>query len=244
LITQLVAEEMKEPQLDSSSWSYSKPRAVNQSNNTAMRNGGASKTYSDDSSGSLIGELPMKCSNPIIRAGRQYVSRATIAVNSDVGGPIIVELLNGPLRKHRLTGNFEKKEDWLRMSFSNVVGVADPKPIKAIGLDMKTTLNAVSGEVDSHTFYRFGWWGVGTVLGAIGKAAQANGDTTINYVGDNVVASTASSTSRELKIAAGELGQSLGEVFKGRISRPDTVTVNVNDQIGIVFMDDVCGDTK
>jgi hypothetical protein len=47
-----------------------------------------------------------------------------------------------------------------------------------------------------------------------------------------------------LKIAAGELGQSLGEVFKGRISRPDTVTVNVNDQIGIVFMDDVCGDTK
>lgn len=238
LISQLLNEEgNKVPEYQQTSWSYRQVSAP------ATQSGRYDQVgLNGDGSATLKGELPNQCVNPIIRAGRQYVARATIAVNSDVGGPIIVEMVDGPLRKHRLIGKFTRKEDWLRTEFTDLVGLKDPKKINAIGLDMETALNAVGGEVDYHTFYRYGWWGLGATLSAIGKAAQSSSDTTTVFVGDSVVQNTAKDTSRELKIAAGDLGQSIGEIMKSRINREPTVSLKVNDLVGIVFMDDVCGD--
>jgi hypothetical protein len=238
LISQLVNEEgTKIPEYKETSWSYRQVAAP-----AAPAGQYGQVGVNGDGSATLKGELPNQCVNPIIRAGRQYVARATIAVNSDVGGPIMVEMVDGPLRKHRLIGKFTRKEDWLRTEFTDLVGIKDPKKINAIGLDMDTALNAVGGEVDYHTFYRYGWWGLGATLSAIGKAAQSSSDTTTVYVGDSVVQNTAKDTSRELKIAAGDLGQSIGEIMKSRINREPTVSLKVNDLVGIVFMDDVCGD--
>lgn len=241
LFNSLVEAESEEPRLQSVSWTYKAPKQeVEQGRRVAA--GGARQDGEAGSSGVVTGELPLKCKNPIIRAGRMYMARAVMALNSDVGGPVNVEMLSGPLRKHRLLGAFDRKEEWVRMNFTSVVGIADPKPIKAIGLDTKTALNAVSGDVDYHSLYRYGWWGVGAVLSAVGKAAQSNSNTQTYFVGDSVIQNTAADSSRELKIAAGDLGESLGDVFKDRIDRPLTVSLKVNDEVGIVFMDDVCGD--
>jgi hypothetical protein len=236
----MLAEGTQVPQLQSVSWTYQQP--VQSTSAIAKKGAQGSDSTDYDSDGVLSGELPTKCKNPIIRAGHQYVARSTMAVNSDVGGPVILELVNGPLRKNRLIGKFERKDEWMRMEFNSLVGIKDPVKINAIGLDMTTVLNAVGGDVNYHTFYRYGWWGVGTVLSAIGKAAENNADTQTIFVGDNVVQDTQSDTNREIKMALGDLGQSLGEVMKGRINTPLTVTVNVNDLVGVVFMDDVCGD--
>lgn len=241
LFKALAEAEAEEPRLQSVSWTYKTPK---QEVDQAAREAGgiASQDVGASSAGSVTGELPLKCKNPVIRAGRMYMARAVMALNSDVGGPAIVEMLNGPLRKHRLLGTFDRKEEWVRMNFTSVAGIADPKPIKAIGLDTKTALNAVGGDVDYHSLYRYGWWGVGAVLSAVGKAAQSNSNTQTYFVGDSVIQNTAADSSRELKIAAGDLGESLGDVFKDRIDRPLTVSLKVNDEVGIVFMDDVCGD--
>lgn len=236
----MLAEGSQVPQLQSVSWAYQQP--VQLASDKAKRGAQGSDSNDYDSDGVLLGELPTKCNNPIIRAGHQYVARSTMAVNSDVGGPVILELVNGPLRKNRLIGKFERKDEWMRMEFNSLAGIKDPVKINAIGLDMTTVLNAVGGDVDYHTFYRYGWWGVGTLLGAIGKAAENNTDTKTIFVGDNVVQNAQSDTSREIKMALGDLGQNLGDVMKDRINRPLTVTVKVNDLVGVVFMDDVCGD--
>lgn len=243
LINKLMAAEgAVTPQQQTISWNYQQPAQHVTSNSRAAKGSGSSDYDSEGTPGSLAGELPEKCKNPILRAGHQYVARSTMAANSDVGGPVILELVNGPLRKHRMIGKFERKEEWLRMEFSSLVGIKDPVKINAIGLDMETVLNAVGGDVDYHTFYRYGWWGFGTVLSAIGKAAERNSDTQTIFVGDNVVQNSKSDTSRELKTALGDLGQSIGDVMKDRINRPLTVSVDVNQLVGVVFMDDVCGD--
>jgi hypothetical protein len=239
----MLAEGAQVPQSQTVSWAYQPPKSTTSDSRTSQRS--ASRAYGDkdyDSSGQVTGELPSKCQNPIIRAGHQYVARSTMALNSDVGGPVIVELVNGPLRKHRLFGAFERKDEWMRMEFKSVGGIKDPVKVNAIGLDMETVLNAVGGDVDYHTLYRYGWWGFGTILSAIGKAAERNSDQQTIFVGDNVVTDTASDTAREIKMALGDLGQSLGDVMKDRINRPLTVSLAVNDLVGIVFMEDVCGD--
>lgn len=242
LIKRLVAAEgAQTPVLKSVSWTYQKP-AKKEDAGSGPEGSTTSSTSRYDSDGQLAGELPSLCANPIIRAGHQYVARSTMALNSDVGGPVILELVNGPLRKHKMLGKFERREEWLRMELTSLVGIKDPVKINAIGLDMDTVLNAVGGDVDYHTMYRYGWWGIGTVLSAIGKAAERTADTKTIYVGDNIVQDTASDTSREMKIALGDLGQSVGEIMQDRLNRPLTVSLKVNDLVGIVFMDDVCGD--
>ena len=235
------AEGAETPQLQSVAWNYQQP--AQQAPGTKSTRNTDSEDYDSESNGAtLAGDLPENCKNPVLRAGHQYVARSTMAANSDVGGPIILELVNGPLRKHRMIGKFERKDEWLRMEFRSLVGLKDPVKINAIGLDMETVLNAVGGDVDYHTFYRYGWWGFGTVLSAIGKAAERNADTQTIYVGDNVVQDSKSDTNREIKMALGDLGQSIGDVMKDRINRPLTVSVDVNQLVGVVFMDDVCGD--
>lgn len=239
-VQRIIKNETDDPQMDSQSWSYAPvkttvaSKAVSRNTSTDINEG--------DNGINMNGELANKCKNPVVRAGRQYMARSTMAYSSDVGGPLIVELLNGPLRLHRLKGEAVRKEDWNRISFSTLFGKDDPRRIEAIGLDTETAMNAVGGDVDYHTLYRYGWWGVGATLAALGKAAQANSNTDTVYVGDNVVQNTTRDTSRELKMAVGDLGESIGDVFKGRIDRPVTVSLKVNDTIGIVFMDDVCGD--
>lgn len=239
LVKRLIDNEIEDPVMDSSSWAYASVRA---NDDLAARSQKGTKPVSSVTESATDGELANKCVHPVIRAGRQYMARSTMAYNSDVGGPVIVELLNGPLRKHRLKGSAERKEEWVRLSFDTLMGNDDPRRIEAIGLDTETVLNAVSGDVDYHTLYRYGWWGFGVTLSALGKAAQANADNQTFIVGDTVVQSTTKDTARELKMAGGDLGQSIGDVFKGRLDRPLTVSLKVNDTVGVVFMNDVCGD--
>lgn len=182
----------------------------------------------------------VKCQNPATRAATMYMATADIALNSDVGGPVSLTIRNGRLRGAQLIGEFERKEEWLRMELNKLVTDNHTMPVNAIGLDMDTTLNAVQGEVDSHILYRYGWWGVGTVLKAIGKAAEANADSEIVVSDGTALESTKSDSSRELKMAVGSLGEDLGSVMQDRINRPITVSLKVNDEVGIYFLDDVC----
>lgn len=239
LVTDLLNAEKASPQYRSVSWSYSEPQSSGARQTTSNY---SNNEYQTSNSKVADGELPDQCTNPIIRAGRQYLARATTAANSDIGGEVFVEILNGPLRMHRMIGGFEKKEDWLRVEFKSLVGKSDPRPVKAIGLDLETSLNAVAGDVDNHTLYRYGWWGVGAAMKAVGKAAQSNTSTETVFVGDNVVQNTTKDSARELKMLIGSLGESMGDVFTSRINRPSTISLKVNDQMGIVFMTDVCGD--
>jgi hypothetical protein len=181
-----------------------------------------------------------KCSNPATRAATMFMATTDIAVNSDVGGPVSLTIRNGKLRGAQLLGTFERKEEWLRMELTSLVTDDHTVQVDAIGLDMDTTLNAVQGDVDRHIMYRYGWWGFGTILGSIGKAAEANSDSNVTITNGAVVETTASNTARELKMALGALGEGLGAAFQDRLNRPITVSLNVNDEVGVFFLNDVC----
>ena len=169
-----------------------------------------------------------------------FMATADLALNSDVGGPVSLTIRNGRLRGAQLLGKFERKEEWLRMDLNKLVTSSETVGVEAIGLDMNTTLNAVEGKVDRHIMYRYGWWGVGSVLAAIGKAAESNADKTVFATEGVIVENMKSETSRETKIALGSLGQDIGDVMQDRINRPITVSVKVGDEIGVFFLDDVC----
>ncbi|MBF6615597.1 MAG: hypothetical protein ITG07_02615 [Candidimonas sp.] len=232
LIKDLIAHEGSNiPASYSVEWSYSKVAKP------------ASAVAAQSANASQQGEAAQgqkACANPITRAATMYMATADLALNSDVGGPVALTIRNGRLSGSQLVGSFERKDEFLRMELNKLVTRQNTLPVSAIGLDMSTTLNAVQGEVDSHIMYRYGWWGLGTALKAIGKAAEMNADSQVTVTNGAVVESTASNSSREIKMALGSLGEDMGSTFQDRINRPITVSLKVGDEIGVFFLDDVC----
>ena len=182
------------------------------------------------------------CANPLIRAGTMVMATTDLAVNSDVGGPVSVTLRSGQQRNAQLLGSFDRAEKWLRLSLNRMITGDETLAINAIALDVDTTLNAVEGDLDRHLLYRYGWWGFGTVLRAVGQAAEKTADTETIISNGTVIQNSSTSAKRETQIALGELGQDIGEVMQDRINRPITVSLKVGDQVGVFFMDDVCSE--
>ncbi|MDH0959049.1 hypothetical protein EGJ86_19500 [Pseudomonas sp. o96-267] len=222
------AEGAKVPSSYSVEWAYAQPKSGGNAKAADAKNGEPGK------------DSNKKCANPATRAATMYMATADIALNSDVGGPVSLTIRNGRLRGTQLLGEFERKEEWLRMTLKTIVTDEHTLPVEAIGLDMDTTLNAVQGDVDRHILYRYGWWGFGTVLSAIGKAAEANADSDVVITNGAVVESTSSDAQREMKMALGSMGDSIGAAFQNRINRPITVSLKVNDEVGVFFLKDVC----
>src|SRR5688500_15476676 len=108
-----------------------------------------------------------------------FMATTDLALNSDDGGPVSLAIRNDKLRGSQLLGKVERKEEWLRVELNRLVTPEKAVAVEAIAPDMETTLNAVQGDVDNHTLYRYGWWGFGSVLKAVGKAAEMNADSQV-----------------------------------------------------------------
>lgn len=231
LISGLIKSEgEKQPSLYSVSWSYPSTQ-------------GSTSAVDGTVAGEQLGVASAAACNPVVRAGQQFMGTADMALNSDVGGPVAMTIRNGKLRGQQLIGAFERKEEWVRIIFDKLVTPRETISTSAIGLDVDTTLNAVQGDVDRHLLYRYGWWGFGTVLKAIGTAAENNADQQVIISDGTPIQSTKADTSREIKMALGSLGTDIGAAMQERLNRPITVSLNVGDEIGVFFLDDVCSKT-
>lgn len=230
LITQLIEGEgvNNQPRAYTVSWSYPQPQGQSEQGHSVAGAGQAAAV-----------PAKTRC-NRIVRAGEMFMGTTDLALNSDVGGPAALTIRNGKLRNYQLIGAFERKETWMRLEFTKLVSGKETIGVSAIGLDVDTTLNAVEGDVDRHLMYRYGWWGFGTVLKAVGTAAEKNADQQVYVTDGTPIQSSQADASRELKMALGSLGTDIGGVMQDRLNRPITVSLNVGDEVGVFFLEDVC----
>lgn len=229
LLSRLAEQESTVPSAMSVSWNYRTKRQ-----DSAPGAAQAVADTADEPAGAPV------CTAKNVRAGSVLFATTDLALNSDIGGEVSVTVRSGELRNYKLLGAFELKEKWLRITLNRLVAPEGVVPVQAIALDMDTTLNAVSGNVDRHLVYRYGWWGVGTLLTALGKAAELAADKQVYHVDGMVVENVSTTTSQEMRMALGELGQGLGDLAKERLNRPITVSMNPGEQIGVFVLDDIC----
>lgn len=232
LIQKLVENEDEAPKALKVDWSYAK----------ADRAGQVQKNRSDaigSDEAAEPGTNEPKCT-VVQRAGQTEFATPDFAVNSDIGGDVSFTIRSGPNANSQLMGKFERKDVWLRIQLDKLVTKTETLKANAIALDINTSMSAVEGDLDSHILYRYGWWGVGTVLKAIGEAARSNGNQSVIITDGAVVTTTAQDTAREMKMALGSLGNDMGSAFQERLKRPITVSLKKTDQVGIFFLDDVC----
>ena len=165
------------------------------------------------------------------------------ALNSDVSGSAILEIISqGPLKGSRLNASYERVQwtDLIRLRVTSLTLLSGQTvAVNAIVLDGETSLAAVSGDVDNHYLYRYGWWGFGSTLAGLGAGVESYASTsTISSGGVIETAADLNPTEKAL-VAFGSIGSEIGTVLQQNLQRPPTITLEPYQELGVFFLEDV-----
>jgi len=176
-----------------------------------------------------------------IKAGTQMFAVSDLALSSDYLGPVSLSILEaGPLYRAKLLGSMVHLEDKMRLELTKLVLTSGEEfTVNAVALDLKTTYAAVASKVDHHYLSRYGWWGFGTVLSAVGNATKLLAQQVQRNSDGSVTETVSLSTQQQARIALGEIGAQIGSVMRDRVNQPTTVHIDLHEELGIFFLDTV-----
>lgn len=176
----------------------------------------------------------------LVSAGTvNYVQLLTEA-NSDIPGPILAQVLSGPLSGGRAIGRFQVMGDYLVMTFNTVSLKGKEYPINAMALDPDTTLGGMATEVDHRYLSRVLLPAAGAFVSAFGKAlAETDTETTVSD-GTVVSEQAKKGTKEAIYSGIGEMGDTVADFLRDEANRTKTlVRVAVGTPMGLFFLDTV-----
>lgn len=175
----------------------------------------------------------------VVPAGEIAYAQIITEANSDVPGPVLAQIVSGPLAGSRVLGNFSVEKDLISLQFNTVVVDGVSYSIDAIALDPETTLPAMATEVDHRYFQRVI---LPTAAAFIEGAAEVIADrttrTTVAADGNFVVAETDDADVKE-QIAGGieKAGEELSEIIDDMNEDIETlVIVHAGTPMGLLFL--------
>ena len=177
----------------------------------------------------------------------QMVSEA----NSDAPGPVIADILQGPLAGSRLIGSFDKGNDKLVVRFSTLTvktlrdgtKVDKSYPIDAVAVDTKYIGTGMATDVNHHYLEKIGVAFGTSFLSGLGTAIASSGSTTVSGVGATGSAiisqqNPSLNTGEKVLVATGEAAKAVGSILQDQLgNRPTTVKVEAGTPIGVLFLD-------
>lgn len=170
----------------------------------------------------------------------EYAQTLTEA-NSDVEGPVLAEIVTGPLAGARVLGTFTKEEEYLVIKFTSAVKDGVAYPINAIVLDPETTLPAIATEVDRRWFRRVVLPAAASFIEGLGSAIAETSNTSVSVQGETVTETTTDlDTEEELGKAAEKAAQKIAEIIDDEGADVETlVKVKAGTPIGLLFLEPV-----
>jgi intracellular multiplication protein IcmE len=179
----------------------------------------------------------------IVSAGTVSYAQLLTEANSDVPGPIMAQIVSGPLSGARAIGGFQVSygyDKYLVLKFS----IADKKgkdySINAIALDPSTTLGGMATEVDERYFVRVVLPAAAGFLQGLGQALGQGNSTTVSN-GDVTTTTIASNGFRQgVYNGLGDAGQTMGQFFQNQanLTKP-LVRVAAGTPMGLFFVSSV-----
>ncbi len=195
-------------------------------------------TGSAPSSGS-IGGIPLPLAGTIIYA--ELIGEA----NSDAQGPILAQVLQGPLSGARLIGSFGAQRDTLILKFSTLsLGTsADGDEIQktvginAVGVDSTTVGTGIATDVDHHFLTNVGFTAAAAFAQGFGSALSQSGSSVSQGAYGYTVTNATRSLSQNLRIAGATAGAAGSQaIVQAYGNRPTTITIAAGTPIGILFL--------
>ncbi len=184
--------------------------------------------------------VPLTPSKILVPAGTVSYAKLLTQANSDVPGPILAEIVTGPLAGARAVGSFtvaNNYNDYLVLNFSLAELKGKEYVINTLALDPNTNLGGLATEVDERYFDRVllpaaasFLQGFGGALSNTGSSVTTNGTTTIVSQGQNGIR-------QGLYNGASSAANTAGQFFQNQANNTKPlIVVAAGTPMGILFV--------
>jgi len=177
----------------------------------------------------------------LLPAGEIEYAQLLIEANTDAPGPVLAQIMSGPLKGGKLLGSFENQEEYLTLTFSTLVLNDETLSINAIALNPETTLPGLATEVNKRYFSRVLLPAAAAFMTEFADALAESSNTTVSVSGETVI-----ETSEELDtddaVAEGisAAGEALEEVISEETSGIEPlIRVAPGTAMGVLFTQSV-----
>jgi intracellular multiplication protein IcmE len=178
----------------------------------------------------------------LVPAGRGVYGHTVFAVNSDAGGPIVLQADTGPIAGDRIVGSFGKagSGDLLVVRVQSLVHDGQTIPVDGIVLAPDTMETAVATSVDQHYLSRFLLPAAAAFVQGLGQAiaTTSNTQSVLSPFG-GAAYSTHLNIDQQLGVAAGVAGARIGAALNQAAPTGPTVNLAANANVGIMFLSNV-----
>ncbi|MCL2473842.1 MAG: DotG/IcmE/VirB10 family protein [Alphaproteobacteria bacterium] len=181
--------------------------------------------------------------NVLVRVGTVSYAQLLTEANSDVPGPILAQIVSGPLAGSRAIGSFQVAygyDRYLVMRFT--VAAKDKKEyqINAIALDPDNTLAGMATEVDERYFTRVVLPAAASFLSTFGNALGSTDTNVAMNGGATVITSSKQGFKEGLYSGLGGAFDTVGTFFQDQANRTrPLVRVAAGTPMGLFFVSSV-----
>jgi intracellular multiplication protein IcmE len=176
-----------------------------------------------------------------VPAGEVYYAQTLTEANTDAPGPVLAQILQGPLKGSRLIGAFSENEEYLTIDFNKVVYKERTISIDAIALDEDTTLTGVVTDIDHRYFKRVILPAAAAFVEGFGSAVAETGSTSVAVTGETVTTSEEDlNTREELMKGVEESTSIISEFLQEEADRTEVmIKVAAGTPIGVLFLKEI-----
>lgn len=177
-------------------------------------------------------------------AGTIEYAQLITEANTDAPGPVLAQIMSGPLRGARILGSFNAHDNYLVLTFKTVVVDGVSYAADAMALDPSSANPGVVTEIDQRYFKRVVLPAAAAFIEGMGKAIAESGSTSVSVSGETVVQSDEELDTRQealkgVEEAAGKVGDFLDK--EASQTKP-LIKVHAGTAVGILFLSPVTRD--
>lgn len=179
----------------------------------------------------------------IVPAGTVSYAQLLTEANSDVPGPILAQIVSGPLAGARAVGAFQVAdgyEKYLVLKFTLADKKGKDYTINAVALDPDTTLGGMATEVDERYLARVILPAAAGFLQGLGEA-MSQGNTSITTSGSTTIVTRANEGFREgMYQGLGDAANTVGQFFRQQANQTKPlIRVAAGTPMGLFFVSSV-----
>lgn len=174
----------------------------------------------------------------VIPAGEIEYAQIITQANSDIPGPVLGQIVSGPLSGSRILGEFSVENDLISLQFNTVVVDGISHDIDTIAIDPATTLPGMATSVNHRYLRRIVLPAAAAFIEGAAEAVADTGRTSVSVEGD-VVAEETEETDLKEQIATGieEAGAQLSEIIEEMNEDVEPlVIIDAGTPMGLLFL--------
>lgn len=220
--------------------------ALSEQNGEGFQSGGGGSggnftTTNFDSGFDETGQALLEEPEILLPAAEIEYAQMITEANTDAPGPVLAQVMSGPLQGSRLLGTFQQTEKFLVINFNTIVIDEQSQPISAVAVDPNTSLTGVVTEIDNRYFQRVILPAAAAFVEGFSEAVAQAGSTNVTVEGDVVTQETEDlDVEEELFAGLEDAGQEVGDLLDdiGADVRP-MIRVAAGTPLGILFLEPV-----